>query len=316
MIEVNEHIFASFSEENIKELSRRQIILSERRICELAEIAEAAVEYGKTLRDAGVYEILSLISEKYEECELDLSGGILPENKNRLEKIFKSLNAMDKAYFADLYTEISAKNGMEVLEQDFLLGADSGETFVYVKNAYADEAYDVFSQEFDDPRVRYARDFREAARLVSDGTVTYCLFPLEEKGSRLASIAELLYRSELKINSVIPVFGIDGTADMKYALVSRHFNVPVRDPDDDRYLEIRISDDSSPRLSELLSAAESYGIRVYRVNTMTFDTEDGKRGYYSVVFSGENVDFTELLVYLTLFASEYTAVGIYKNLES
>ncbi len=308
-------VFSDVLKKNIAELSEKQIVLSERRICELAELAECAVNYSKSFFDMGIYEILSFISDEYPENEnLSFNDSVF-ENQKRLRTQLTRLSAMDKAHFAELYTEFSHFHGMTLSENSFLSEDVTAETFVYVKNVYADEAYDVFSQDFTDPRVRYAKDFREAAKMVSDGIVTYCILPLEERGARLASVAELLYRSELKINSVIPVFGIDGAADVKYALVSLNFSVPRRDPDDDRYLEIRIADDSPPSLSELLCAAENHGVRVYRVNTLTFDTEDGKKGYYSIVFFGENADFTSLLVYLTLFASDYTVVGIYKNLE-
>ena len=48
---------------------------------------------------------------------------------------------------------------------------------------------------------------------------------------------------------------------------------------------------------------------------MTFETEEDKKSYHTVVFRGENVDFSALLSFLTLFAKDYVAVGVYKNLE-
>ncbi len=310
--------FSSVLIENLKSLLDKQVLLSERRICELAEIASEAVSYSKALLENGmnIYEILSLIAENSPKYQEGGAEGILDINALRLYKFSVSLSMLDRAMFAEIYTELLKNTGYNLGESDFLPTKYAEETFVYVKNVYADEAYDVFSQDFASPRVKYAASFKEAVKMVSDGAVSYCLLPLEESGARLASVAELIYHSELKINSVIPVFGSYGDADIKYALVSRHFYLPKRDPDDDRYLEIRLADGISPTLLELLYAADSYGVQVYRVNTLSFDTEDGKRGYYSVVFSGDNVDFTILLVYLTLFASDYTAIGIYKNLES
>ena len=303
---------------NIAELSRLQLIQCERRICEIAELAErAATASLEMINDgAGIYDILMMTSEEYMSDGSTVHTEALAENLEKLQFQLERLSLMDKAHFAELYAAALRSSGISVSESDFLPEAPSAETFVYVKNAYADEAYDVFAEGFDDPRVRYAGSFKEAVGLVDSGEVTYCLLPLEERGARLATIAELLYRYELKINSVIPVFGIDGTADIKYALVSRGYTVPTRDPDDDRYLEIRLAGDGAATLSELLTVAESYAVRVYRVNTLAFPTEEGKREYYSVVFSGEDVDFTTLLVFLTLFFTDYTAVGIYKNLET
>ena len=302
---------------NISSLSTDQALISERRICEIAELADEAVRFSLELAEVGVdsFDTLSVIADGYPSVEFGLPENALKDNSKRLEYILSSFSVMDKAHFADIYTELLAKAGKKLNEGVFLPEVLTEETFVYVKNMYADEAYDVFSQEFSDPRVRYAGSLREAVKMVSDKEVSYCILPLEEGGARLSSVTELLYRSELKINSVIPVFGMDADADVKYALVSRNFNIPKRDKGDDRYLEIRIPTDSGVGLSDILFACCSYGVNVYRVNTLTFKTLGEQKGYYSVVFCGEDVDFTALLVFLTLFVPEYTAVGIYKNLE-
>ena len=125
----------------------------------------------------------------------------------------------------------------------------------------------------------------------------------------------MIYRSDLKITSVTPVFGFDGSLDMKYALVSKTLLPPDYSREDDRYLEIRLPTDSDTTLSELLAVADSYGIGVYRINTASYHTEAGERSSYSVVFKSEGGNFATLLVYLTLFVYDYTPVGIYKNLE-
>ena len=303
---------------NIECLSRLQLIQCERRICEIAELAERAAKSSLEMINDGaeIYELLVMVAEEYITSECEVHSEAISENLDRLRFQLERLSLMDKAYFAELYTSILRDMGVGISENDFLSESTSAQTFVYVKNVYADEAYDVFAQDFDDPRVRYAGSFKEALGLVDSGEVTYCLLPLEERGARLATVAELLYRYELKINSVIPVFGLDGAADMKYALVSRGYTVPERAFGDDRYLEIRLDGKGAATLSELLTVAEAYSVRVYRVNTLAFPTEEGKKEYYSVVFSGEDVDFTTLLVFLTLFAPDYTAVGIYKNLET
>ena len=119
----------------------------------------------------------------------------------------------------------------------------------------------------------------------------------------------------MKIASVTPVFGFDGMADVKYALVSKRFKIPEVAVDDDRYLEIRLRSDGQLSLSHLFSAAEMLGASVYRINTVRFDSEEGGFTYYTIVFKDVECDFSVLLVFLTLFAGSYTAIGIYKNLE-
>ena len=302
---------------NITELSLSQSVLDERRICEIHNVALSAFDFFVNMRGEGMelYEILSLISEDFPELSQAHHAEALKENSARLEKMRMSRVLFDKMSFAELFVELSGERGYALSEKDFLPEDFEGARFVYVKNIYSDEAYDVFSQSFADPRVKYSATFKEALLAVCEGEADFAVLPLEERGARIASISEMLFKHDLKINSVIPVFGIDGQADIKYAMVSKNYTVPEIDSEDDRYLEIRLAQNSDFSLSDLLSAAFGLGASVYRVNTQSFSTEEGVLPYYSVVFCGEGVDFTALLVFLTLFVKDYRAVGIYKNLE-
>ena len=303
---------------NMEKLSEKQSIYSERRICEIAEIAaEAADYYAEMYRDGyGVYEILSIISDGYVSAPLTQHGNALENNRPAIKEYLKRFCMQDKVIFAELFLNKLAEAGIVLGEKNFLHEEDGNNTVTYVKNALADEAYDVFSQDLSEPRVKYSATLGDAVKLVSSGEAEYALLPLEERGgARLAAVAELLFKEDLKINSVTPVFGFEGLADMKYALVSKHFTVPKILPEDDRYLEIRIKADVGVSVSELFAAAESLDSYLYRINTLTFDTEDGSVQYYSVVFRDDGKDFSPLLVYLTLFSSAYTPIGIYKNLE-
>lgn len=303
---------------NIARLSERQSLCSEQRICEIAEIAADAADYYLEMsRDGyGVYEILSVISDGFVTVPLSQHQGAMLNNKSNIREYLKKMGMQDRVVFAEIFLAKLLESSTVINEKSFLQDEDGSCVVTYVKNALADEAYDVFSQQLSDPRVKYSSTLSDAVRLVSSGEAEYALLPLEERGgARLASVAELLFREDLKINSVTPVFGFEGLADMKYALVSKHFTIPEILPDDDRYLEIRLRADSSVSASELFSAAESLGAFPYRINTLTFDTEDGAYQYYSVVFRDDGKDFTSLLVYLTLFSGAYTPVGIYKNLE-
>ena len=301
---------------NLDRLAREHSVLSEQRLLELHDVALPMAEASVGLLDDGfgVYEMLSVISEALTLGEYPMSE----HNSDSLEALVSvSLDTLvltDRVYLTELYTRLLSDLGHGITECGFLPSVAGGETFTYVRNSFSDEAYDVFSQDFDDPTVRYYKTFRDCARAVTSGEVTYCLLPLEEKGGvRLHTVSEIIYRNDFKINSVIPVFGQDGNADMKYALVSRGFTVPERNEDDDFYLEIRLGADSP--LSEVLSAADSFGMSVYRVNTLTFDTEGDRETYFSVVIKGGERDFSTLLTYMALFLRDFVPVGIYKNLE-
>lgn len=303
---------------NITRLANKQSRLEEQRLCEIADVVNEASSFVTEMLDEGygIYEVLSIISEGFSVNARAVHADALPDNEKTLFSYLGLLDASDKVIFSSmLYNKLSEMN-VSIEEGSFLEVFSEDETVTYVKNPLADEAFDVFSQELTDPRVRYSKTLSEAAKAVSSGEVEYALLPLEEKGgARLSAVAAIMFREDLKINSVTPVFGYEGLADMKYALVAKHFSIPEQLPDDDRYLEIRLRTDSSVPLSELFLAADTLGVSLYRVNTISFDTEDGPIPYYSIVFRNGNKDFSALLVYLTLFSGAYTPVGIYKNLE-
>ena len=315
----NDGVFApsEVSISNLSTLSSNQSRLEEQRICELYEIAAEAVDNAREMLELGygIYEILSVLSELFSDAEC-VHTECLDFNLQRLRSYASFLGAYDKAVFSEIFLEEADKAGLTITENDFLRVYQGNGTFTYVKNPLADEAYDVFVLDFPEARLKYSKNLTEAARAVSSGEVEYCLLPLEERGgARLPSVCELLFREDLRINSVTPVFGFDGVADVKYALVSKHFISHEVRSDDDRYLEIRLRTDSSIPLPELLLASSALGASIYRVNTISFDTQDGQVQHYSVVFKDEGKDFSALLIFLTLFAGNYTAVGIYKNLE-
>ena len=184
--------------ENLAELSSVSKIADERRACEISEIADSMAKSAAELHSEGisVYELLSLISE-----ELRLS-----ENSDKI--------ALCK-FLPDRFRKV----GISLSEVDFLRQISRPETIVYMKNLLSDEAYDVFSQSFNSPRLRYVSGIRDAIKAVNDGEAGYCLLPLEERGgSRLSSVTELIFGNDLKINAVTPVFGQDGSSDMKYCV--------------------------------------------------------------------------------------------------
>lgn len=303
---------------NLSELSLDSSVLSEMRICELYEIARlSAALIEKMLADGfGIYEALSLISQGLSDAEPIIHEKHIPENFEMLSSYGKALSVYDKASFSRLLLKELRGLGVNISELDFFENVKREGSVVFVKSQLASEAYDVFAEELTSPTLKYAPDIKEAVALVSDGTVGYAILPLEEKGgARLSSITEILFKSELKINSVTPVFGALGNADMKYALVSRAVDVPSYEAGDDRYLELRLPALDTPKFSELISVAESFGIAIFRVNTISFGTEDGIIPHFSIVLKTEAPSFSEMLIYLTLFVSDYTSVGIYKNLE-
>lgn len=299
--------------ENLAALRARESVCEETRVAELSFLADSAAECVTELISNGMDcdTALSLIADGLFLLEADETS---TDGEHRL--FYERMSEFDKASFAGLCLERLAERGITPKETDFLPSVRLPETFTYVKNAYADEAYEVFSSDFSDPRVGYSPSFKHAVKRVLDGEVGYCLLPLEERGGvRLAAVTELLSDNDLKINAVTPVFGFSGEAELRYALVSRTFRVPPPAAGDDRYLEIRFSETDGRMLSGLLCAARRYGASLYRIHTATRRERGEACSFYTVVLRTEEKSFLPLLVYLTLFVPTYTPVGLYTDLE-
>ncbi len=315
MLKDNDFISPGLTNKNLDALSLNISLLSQRRIVELSLLARQAAEAFSSLYNEGlnVYEIREALFET--EDKKIYPGEEGDSFSKKAVSYIKASEALDKAVFVQALVAELSSNGLSLCEADYLDEGAGEETFVYVKNRLADEAFDVFSENFKDPRVFYAPDFRSAARAVLADKCEYCLLPLEERGGvRISSVGALLYSLDLKINSVSSVFGPDGTQDMRYALISKHFSIPPAGPDDDRYLEVRLSGISSELLSCIFLVAQHFGLSVYRINTNEGSGEDAE-GSVTVVFSVLGGTFVELLTYLSIFCPSHTVVGIYANLE-
>lgn len=301
---------------NLESLAKKQSILLERRILELSEIVATVIsEISKTYGEpSDVYELLSFISEEYRTATALAHSESLTENREKLAKYISSLGDTDKYIFCELLADYT-KDKINLSEKAFITEAVGGESFTYVKNPISDEAYEVFTENLADARVFYSKTFKEAVQMVCDNAVDFCLLPLEEKGDRIHTVNQLIFSYDLKINGVTPVFGMDGMADMKYAMVSKFLALPETVDGDDRYLEIRLPTDSSVSIAQLVSAAELFSNSAYRINTETLKLDNSEKNYYEIVFRDDGGGFTKLLTYLTVFTGEYIPVGIYKNLE-
>lgn len=317
-----ETVFAPsiITDTNLARLAEEESVLCEQRLLELGDIVDSALNVAEGLRDSDLdaYEILALLGGGLSVHEPRLSSLIAEDDLELIHRTLAAASWRDRAYIGRLMSHEAIRRGLPFTEGELLGDGRDGENarIVYVRNAYSDEAFDVLSQELADARVRYLSNFRECVEAVSSGNADICLLPLEERGGvRISTVSELIYRYDLRIGAVTPVFGYDGLADLKYAALTRCGRLPTLADGDDRYIELRIGFSGGTTLAELLYVAEIYGMSIYRVNTMTFNIEGDERTFYSVLLRDEPRDITALLTYLTLFVDDYTVVGVYKNIE-
>ena len=302
---------------NLSELSGELSAVMEQRLLEISDVAESAVGVAASLVQLG-FDAVDALNCLFRGALEDIMPQIkLPEDiREHITSKLYLLGNTDKAAFCEELIRRLAARGVRLTESHILPPSVGEDSFTYVRNALSDEAFEVFTENRQNATVVYSESFRECVRKVLSGECTYCLLPLEESGGvRIPGVIQLIYGNELKINSVTPVFGFDGNAGVKFAMVSRGFSSEGAKKGDDRYLEIKLSHDGESSLINSLSAAYSLGLSLYRVNTLVFDGEGEQQPVFSVIFRDGGKGFLAFLVYLMLFADDFTAIGLFKNLE-
>ena len=303
--------------DNLDSLSRESATTDERRVLELGDCADSAALLTLALSQSGLdlYTALSLLSERLDFGSYPIHEVTDEATLEYLRLLRGSAAVYDRALFTDLFLASLLREGRAITEMDLLPSDSLGSSVAYVKNALSDEAYDVLSVELSRPSAKHYKSFRECADALATGEVGYCLLPIMERGgTRIHAVADIIYRNDFKINAVTPVFGSLGDADIKYALISRHFTHHRILPGDDRYLELRVSLSGSS-FSELITAADFFGLSVFRADTATLYDGDSDTSHLSLVLRSLGGDFAGILTYLSLFTPDAVAVGIYKNLE-
>lgn len=302
---------------NLDFVSKEQGKLHESVLCEMSFAAEAAASFIAEAAGDGMSlnELMSVLSEEISFSPAEPSEDTPEYTVDSVRAFIRQQTGISKVVFASQLAAKLTEKGIFVGESSYLDTDAQAQTFAYVKNSLSDEAYDVFSQEFSDPRVVYAQSFKEACTAVAERKAGYCILPFEERGgARIPSISALVSSFDLKIIAITPVFGFEGTANMKYALIGRSFVIPECDDKTDRYFELNVSCKSDVSLGELICAAEYLSLSVFRVYTGVPENEDSD-AWFTLILKDGGTTFAPFLTYLSLFVGEYEPMGIYKNVE-
>ncbi len=307
----------SVTRDNVQRLDERMSRLDERRICELSVTARAAAREAVALLQNGmrIDEVLALMTGVIEMPHTILHDDALDAHIARLRQHADLRRTEDEAVFCELFCRALLACGVRLHESALLPTSPKAASVAYVKNLYADEAFDVFSQDMPRMKPVMVRSFTEAAECMRRGEVGYCLFPLEEGGGRLSSVQALLYQNDLKIVAVTPVFGYDGTAELTYALLSTSFDPIEYDSSDDLYLEIALPREDTASLCTVLQTAQSFGIGVYRTDTVQYMAGEDRRAVHTLVLRDHRNSLFAFLCYLWLFVADFVPIGLYKNVE-
>lgn len=190
----------------------------------------------------------------------------------------------------------------------------------YFRNAYADAAFRVFSRVLDNPTVTYASDFTAVCEEVYYERSDMCLLPLDSsRDSKLVSFYKLIEKYELAPVYSCDVATPDGSVTTRYALLKRAVSVPEREKrsrDGGCMLEFNLSPDESMTLSDVLGAAKSCGLTLYKVDSLPSTYSEGTFTYDVILNVGDAAGLDAFMLFLTLAVPQYELLGIYPHIRA
>lgn len=184
----------------------------------------------------------------------------------------------------------------------------------YLHNFYADKAFSVFAEVLENPTVNYASDFVSVCEDVYYGRSKYCILPVESSVDGLLSgFRALVGKYELNYVLSCEIPTQDGESFTRFALLHRG-TLPPPDVPGDRIFEFSVSfDDGGAMLSDVLDAAEAYGLKLRHINLLPA-SYSGRSGMYDLAFLCGESRLAEFVVFLSLEVPQFEPLGIYVHI--
>ncbi|MCI8388781.1 MAG: hypothetical protein HFE63_09980 [Clostridiales bacterium] len=189
----------------------------------------------------------------------------------------------------------------------------------YLKNVYADMAFRRFSEVLESPSVDYVSDFAAVCEEVYYGRADMCILPLDSsRDAKLISFCRLIDKYELKIILSCDVVSPDGGVTTRYALLQKSAALPNRrmiEKCNSIFFEFNFVPDQTSSLSEVLTAAEGCGLKLYKIDAIPLTYSDSEFSY-DVIFSCGDGNVDAFALYMMLSVPQYDMLGIYPHMES
>ena len=188
----------------------------------------------------------------------------------------------------------------------------------YFRNAYADAAFRIFSEVLDNPSVVYASDFTAVCEEVYYGRADMCMLPLDSsKDAKLISFYRLIDKYELSPIYSCDVTTPDGSVTTRYGLFKKSLSLPERsklDEGDSCFFEFTLESDGGAALCDVLSAARSCGMSLYKVDSIPLTYKSGEFSCDIIMKIGSFRGLNTFILFLTLSVPQYEPLGIYPHI--
>ncbi len=222
------------------------------------------------------------------------------ENRRSLSAILGTLTAHDRAVIAELVVTHMERLGTPIAEASFFVPREVYDRIAYVRNAYTDEAFDAFSQEFDHPTALFCDSYEEACGEIANGSAGYCILPIRDTTGAYhrAAITYLLAHSLMAVSTITVYDGED--VPMQYALCAK---APLGHPNAWECI-IAFPKEWGTRLPELSQATASLGLTLGGV------LYDGTNREVILTVNGKDSPLS-FLTWMRMFAPASRIIGYY-----
>lgn len=307
---------ASIISGNLSLLSGDSASVSERRLVQLQDLAKQLLrDPSQLFGETRVIDFEKLFTE--EKIAYGAPGnfkGLLAyENKTRV--------FYDRVALCSFLRDEMERMSMSPIEKliDNKPYGDSCK-IAYFRNAYADAAFRIFSDVIDNPSAVYASDFSAVCEEVYYGRCDMCMLPLDSsKDAKLVSFYRLIDKYELNIVYSCDVTTPDGSVTTRYALLKRGMAVPESsklDNENSCFFELGVTLDGNDVFEAVLSAANIFGLTLYRADSIPITYGEGKFACDLIFKIGNARGLNAFVLYLGLVIPQYEPIGIYPHIRS
>jgi hypothetical protein len=189
----------------------------------------------------------------------------------------------------------------------------------YLRNYYADRAYNIFSTAIDEPTVMYSTDFAGVCEDVYYGRAKYCILPVENSSDgMLTGFRTLIGKYDLNMALTCDVRTQqqqqqEEDAYTRFALLRRGIGSPIKIKGSRRFEFTVTFDENGATLCDIIDAADAFGLRLDRINSLPA-SYSGRSSAYDLIFTCQGEGLPEFITFLSLEAPQFTVVGIYPHI--
>ncbi len=299
---------------NLEEITRRLDGVCEQELSHLHELAEEIVSGYEQTPDGFVKDLPDHLPTPPGACNLDA----LPKSKEAVESLRSLHYAWQKIRLCIGMGELLSQKGVSTSAICFpyekSVSAGAFNRIAYQASSYTNSAYLRFAPLLEVPRAAEAKSFVAACEEVYNGLCEFCILPLENTTEGLLyTFVRLIEKYDLKFAATCDVAGNDASRTSRFALLRRELSPPMHSSASELHFSCSVAADDAQTLSDLLLAANTCGLQLYRMDSMPQET--GNKGAFihlTLRVGSGNLD--AFLLYLAMDMPSCQVLGLYPHL--